>query len=407
MSGSTTFGPLAHRSFALILAGSLAANLGNAVQSVGAAWHLTEGGAPADVIALVQTATNLPIMLLALPAGAWADMHDKRTVALAAQGAMLAISLVLAALVFAGSASPAAIIGLTALLACGIACFAPAMAGSIGGVVPRAELAAAVALNILAFNVARSLGPALGGAIVAAGGAATAFAVSAASYLLALAVFWRWRGLPPPPDRIGRALRPMIAGGIAYAAASPQVRTIMLRALTFTLAGAAAWALMPLVASELLGRGSQVYGLLLGALGLGAVIGAGTSTALRRRFSAEAIVRAAGVIYGIACILVSLRPGLFAMLALLVAAGAGWVQALSGFSVAGQMWSTPEVVGRVTAMVSSLTFGGIALGSWLWGHFAESHGVAAALAVSGGAMIALPLLGLLRPMPAHEAALGP
>src|SRR5690606_15977479 len=260
-----------HRAFALILAGSLVENFGNQIQAVGAAWLLTENGAPADVIALAQTATNLPIMLLALPAGAWADMFDRRGIMLTALTGMLVLSLVLAALDLTGHTPAAAIVGLTALLACGIACFAPAMAGSIGGVVPRSELAAAVALNILAFNVARSLGPALGGAIVAAGGASTAFAVSAASYLLAMAGFWRWRGLPPPPDRIGRALRPMIAGGIAYAAASPQVRTIMLRALTFTLAGAAAWALMPLVASELLGRGSQVYGLLLGALGLGAV----------------------------------------------------------------------------------------------------------------------------------------
>src|SRR5690554_1158819 len=196
----------------------------------------------------------------------------------------------------------------------------------------------------------------------------------------------------------------MIGEGLRHAAGSREIRTIMLRAVTFTSTGAAAWALMPFVSADLLGRGAATYGLLLGALGLGAVIGAVTSTTLRRRFEAETIVRAAGVSYGLACMIVALKPGLPAMLALLVLAGAGWVQALSGFTVAGQMWAPRELVGRITAMVNSLTFGGIALGSWLWGHFAESYGVATTLLVSGSAMVVLPLMGLVVRMPAHEAA---
>lgn len=400
---SATFSPLAYSSFALILAGSLVANFGNQIQAVGAAWLLTENGAPADVIALAQTATNLPIMLLALPAGAWADMFDRRGIMLTALTGMLVLSLILAALDLAGQTPATAIIGLTALLACGIACFSPAMAGSIGGVVPRSELAAAVALNIVGFNLARSLGPAVGGGIVALGGAASAFIVNALSYVVAIALFWRWRGLPATDRGPRRPLGGVIADGVRYATGSAPIRTIMLRAVTFTMTGAAAWALMPLVSADLLDKGSAVYGLLLGALGLGAVIGAATSTEFRRRFSAEAITRTAGVTYGLACVVVALQPGLLAMLMLLVVAGAGWVQALSGFSVAGQLWSPRELVGRITAMVSSLTFGGIALGSWLWGHFAESYGVDLALLASGVAMVALPLIGLLFPMPAHEA----
>ncbi|MXP41326.1 MFS transporter [Altererythrobacter soli] len=402
MPGSTTFTPLAYRAFALILVGSLLSNFGNAVQSVGAAWQMTATGQPADVVALVQTAVNLPIMLLALPAGAWADMFDKRTVMLLAQTAMFAVSLLLVTLTFAGITPPLAIVGLTALLAAGVAVFNPALAASIGGIVPRAELAAAVALNILAFNFARTAGPALGGAIVSLGGAGAAFVANALSYLMAIAVLWRWRPAAEPAKE-RRRLLPVIAEGFRFALASPQIRTILLRALTFTLTGAAAWALMPLVAADLLGEGSAVYGLLLGALGAGAVIGALTSTWFRARFSAEAIIRTAGIVYGLGCLGVALQPGLVPMLFLLVVAGAGWVQALSGFSVAGQLWAPREVVGRIVALVSSLTFGGIALGSWLWGHFAEVYGVAAALAASGGGMIVLPLIGLLLPMPGHEA----
>ncbi|MEO0062543.1 MAG: hypothetical protein RLZZ08_1103 [Pseudomonadota bacterium] len=401
MTAIPTFQPLRNRIFLLIALGSLLSNFGNAIESVGAAWLLTARGAPADMIALVQTATNLPIMLLALPAGAWADMFDKRRIMLLAQTGMLLISIALVLLATGGTASNGSIIALTALLTAGVACFNPALAASIGGIVPRAELAAAVTLNLLAFNVARSLGPALGGGIVALGGSQAAFAANALSYLLVIVVLWRWKPAAAPAKERARLL-PVIAQGFRFAMHSGPIRTIMLRAFTFTCTGAAAWALMPLVSQDLLGAKSQVYGLLLGALGAGAVIGALTSTWFRARASAEVIIRSAGITYGLACLLVSINPGLPAMLALLVLAGAGWVQALSGFSVAGQLWSPREIVGRMVAMVSSLTFGGIAVGSWLWGHFAQSHGVAAALMASGAGMVLLPLIGLLLPMPAHE-----
>ena len=403
MNSSTTLSPLRYHAFLLILLGSLLSNFGNAIQSVGAAWQMTATGQSAEIVALVQSATNLPIMLLALPAGAWADMFDRRVVMLAAQIAMMLLSLLLAVLSFAGIASPAAIIGLTALLACGVACFNPALAASIGGIVPRVELAAAVALNILAFNVARSLGPAVGGAIVAVGGSKAAFVANALSYVAVIAILWRWRPDTPRPE-IRPKLLPAIAEGFRFAAGSPAIRTIMLRAFTFTITGSAAWALMPLVASDLLDQGSVTFGLLLGALGLGAVIGAASSTWFRARYSSEAIIRAAGLLYGLGCVSVALQPGLPVILVLLVVSGAGWVQALSGFSVAGQLWSPRPIVGRITAMVSSLTFGGIALGSLLWGHFAKDHGVAMAFMASGIGMLILPIIGLVLPMPRHEAS---
>ena len=402
MTNTTTLSPLRHRIFLAVLLGSLLSNFGNAIQSVGAAWTLTAAHQPADIVALVQSATNLPIMLLALPAGAWADMFDKRGVMLIAQCVMFLLSVGLAGMTFAGVSSPLVIVGLTALLACGVACFNPALSASIGGLVPRAELAAAVALNILAFNVARSLGPAIGGGIVAVGGSQAAFVANALSYLAVIVILFRWRPEPAPkPER--RPLLAVIGEGFRFAMASLPIRTIMLRAFTFTITGSAAWALMPLVAADLLHQGSVTFGLLLGALGLGAVIGAASATWFRTRYSAEAIIRAAGIIYGAGCIGVSFGPPLPIMLVLLVISGAGWVQALSGFSVAGQLWSPRPIVGRITALVSSLTFGGIALGSWLWGHYAEDHGVAAALLFSGAGMIVLPLIGLLFPMPRHEA----
>jgi len=395
-----TFAPLRHAGLARILLGALLANLGNAVQTVGASWHLTQAGEPADVIALVQTMYNLPIMLLALPAGALADMIAPRGIILTAMAGMLAVAIALALLASAGGLGAAAIIALTALLASGVACFAPAMAGSIGASVPRAELAAAVALNITAFNLARSVGPALGGWVVAVGGSEAAFAVNAVCYAAALMIFLGWR-TPPRVTSPRRAMLPVIREGIGFALGSTEVRRIAARAFVFCSSGAALWALMPLVASEVLGRGSGVFGLLLGALGLGAVIGGISATRLRARFSAETITRTAGLTFGLCSLGVAAAPGLGATLALLVVAGAGWVQALSGFAVAGQMWAPRELVGRITALVSSLTFGGIAVGSWLWGHAAEDFGVAQALAASGGLMLVLPLLGMAWPLPRH------
>lgn len=400
----TTFAPLRNRAFFILIAGSLLANLGNTIQSVGAAWHLTVMGQPADVVALAQTAYNLPIMLLALPAGAWADMVDKRSILLTSLACMFAISVLLAVLVQVDAAGPVVIISLTALLACGVAFIIPAVASSVNFVVPRAELAAAVALNILGFNVARSFGPALGGAITSWGGSSAAFVANALAYLLVIALLWRWR-LPPIEAAPKRKVGVVMAEGMRFAFASPQVRNIMIRAITFTSTGAAVWAVMPLFASQILGEGSFIYGLLLAALGTGAVAGAASATYFRSRFSAEAITRASGMLYGAGCVLVALNPGLLAIMVLLVIAGAGWVQALSGFAVAGQMWAPRPLVGRVTALISAVTFGGIAIGSWLWGHFADAQGITAAIMVSGGAMIVLPLLGLFLPMP-HHAAVG-
>lgn len=401
MLHTTTFAPLRHRVFAMLVFGSLLANLGNTIQSVGASWHLTQQGWPADVVALVQTAYNLPIMLLGLPAGAWSDMVDKRRMLLAALFGMLAVSILLAVLVQLDLAGPVVVISLTALLACGVACFIPAAASAVNFAVPRSELAAAVALNILGFNVARSFGPALGGAITTVGGASAAFVVNALAYLLVIVLLWRWH-LPRPEAPVRRPIGPMMAEGLRFTIHSPQLRVIMLRAFTFTACGAAAWAVMPLFASEVLGAGSFVYGLLLAALGVGAVMGAASATWFRSRYSAEAIIRASGIIFGCGCLLVALEPGLPATMALLVLAGAGWVQALSGFAVAGQLWAKQSVVGRISALISGVTFGGIAIGSWAWGHFAEDFGITSAFMASGAAMIALPLLGLVLPMPQHH-----
>jgi MFS family permease len=402
----STLSPLSHRLYAALLMASFASNLGNAIQSVGASWLMTSIAPAADMVALVQTATSLPIMLFALIAGAVADLFDRRMVMLVAQVGMASASLLLAGLSFAGLVTPWTLLALTFLLGSGVALFNPSMQVTVGDVVPRAELAGAVSLNILGFNVARSLGPAIGGGIVAIGGSTAAFVTNAFSYFAAITIlaFWRRPPAAPPANTTRRRILPAVVEGLRYVGAAPPIRIILIRAAIFTLAGSAAWGLMPLVARDLVGGGPSAFGLLLSGLGVGAVIGALMSTAVRHRYPNETIIRGAGILFGAGCLIVAARPGLAISFVALVVGGAGWVQALSGFSVAGQIWSPRWIVGRVAATINAVVFGGLAIGSWLWGHVAETIGLAPAIAASGALMILLPLIGLALPLPRNEDA---
>jgi len=402
-AAGSTLSPLSHRLFLTLWIASLAGNFGNAIQAVGAAWLMTAVDGRADRVALVQTAIQLPIMLLALAGGAVADMYDRKRVMLAAQAGVAMLSALLAILSFQGLVTPGLLLGLTFALGIGTAFYNPAAQASIGAVVPRAELAGAASLNILGFNVARTLGPAIGGGIVAFGGPFAAFAANALACLAAVATLAFWR-LPDEaaarPDRTG--IHRAMAEGLRCVRDLPALRAIVGRALAFTLAGSAVWALMPLVARDLTGGGPETFGLLLAALGLGAVIGAAASHEVRRRVSHEHILRAASLIFGAACLIVAARPGFAISFIVLAVGGAFWVQALSGFSVAAQLFSPRHAVGRVTATATTVVFGGMALGSWAWGHVAEAAGLPTAIAASGAAMVLVAGLGLVLPMPERE-----
>jgi predicted MFS family arabinose efflux permease len=326
---------------------------------------------------------------------------------LAAQASLAGISALLALLSYQGMVTPWLLIALTFATGIGIAFYNPAAQSSIGRIVPREELAGAVSLNILGFNVARTVGPAVGGAIVALGGIFAGYLGSAVAFLAAavLLLFWKPRFDREEP-KSGAHVFAAMAAGFRCIRETAELTAVATRAFAFTLCGSAAWALMPLVARDLTGGGPEQFGMLLGALGLGAVIGAAFAHEVRRRFSTESLVRAAGVIFGSACLIIAARPGFAATFAVLVIGGAGWVQALSGFSVAGQMWAPRAVVGMVTATVSTMVFAGLALGSWAWGYLAEITSVATALVGSGLAMVVIGALGLVLPLPRYEDAPG-
>lgn len=387
---------------------STVSNLGGMIQSVGAAWMMISIAQSADMVALVQASVTLPTMLLSLIAGAMADNLDRRKVMLVAQSFMLAVSVLLALCAWTDVITPWLLLSLTFLIGCGAAFNAPAWQASVGDMVPRTELPGAVALNSMGFNIARSVGPAIGGGIVAAAGAATAFAVNAVSYIALIRVLARWRPPANPQVLPRETLGIAVAAGIRYVAMSPAIRIVLVRSALFCIGASALMALMPLVAKVLIAGGPLTYGLLLGAFGVGAVGGAIATARMRKVLSTEAIVRYGSIAFAVAAAGAALSSYLLATMFVLMIAGAGWVLTLSTFNVAVQMSAPRWVVARALSMYQMSAFGGLAAGSWLWGSVAASQGVKEALLFATIVLAGSALLGLwLRLAQSEEVNLDP
>jgi MFS family permease len=374
--------------FVKLWVASLASNFGTMFQTVGAAWLMTTLAHSSDLVAFVQGATALPIMFLSVPAGAIADIWDRRALMLLAQLVMLAAAALLTLLAYRGALTPWSLLGFTFLLGCGSALYGPAWQSSVGEQVPAAQVPAAVALNSLGYNIARTVGPAIGGVIVATGGAAVTFLCNGLSYLGLIVVLARWRRPAPPatlpPESIGAA----IGAGLRYARLSPSIRTVLVRSSLFGLLSSALWATLPLVARDLLGGGALTYGFLLGGFGGGAVLAALAVTSLRRHYSADGIVTVASAVFGAATIVIAVSRWSALSSLVIVAAGAAWVLSFSTFNVTTQISSPRWVVGRTLAFYQTAAFGGMAVGSWLWGEYAEYGTLRASLLTAGILLVA-------------------
>lgn len=401
---SATLAPFSHRAFALFWWASLVSSFGSLIQTVGASWLMTTIAPSPDMIALVQTAGALPFFFLSLFAGAFADTRDRRAIMIFSQVLMLVASAVLAAVTLLGDISPPLLLALTFLIGCGTAIFAPAWQSSIGELVPRSQIASAVMANAVGFNLARSIGPAIGGVIVAAAGAAVAFVVNALSYIGMLATVLWWKPqhsratLPPEP------LLSALSAGVRYVRLSPNLLAILARCLLFSIPMAATPALMPVVARDLLGGDARTYGLLLGGFGIGAMCGALSSAALRSRFSSDKLLR---ILSGLACVaMVTNGQSTVAALTLVahVLAGATWTLGLANFNIAVQLSSPRWVTGRMLATYQTVAFAGMALGSWGWGQIADGIGLRESLTLAG--LAALVSLALAPWLPISVASLG-
>jgi MFS family permease len=391
--------PFRHRIFRSVWFASLASNLGSLIQGVGAAWLMTSISQSADLVALVQASMALPIVLFSLASGALADNFNRRGVMLVAQGFMLAVSAALAVFAYAGVMTPWLLLTFTFLIGCGTALHNPAWQAAVGDMVPRDHVPAAVALNSMSFNLTRSVGPAIGGAIVAAFGAAAAFAANAVSYIALIVVLARWQrpaaqsSLPREPFLLA------VSAGLRYVAMSPNIGRVLVRGAAFGLAAISTLALLPLVARDQVQGGPLLYGVLLGAFGVGALGGAVIGTRLRGVISSEWIARIGFTSFAVSATISGLSTNAFLTSFGLMIGGASWVMTQALLNITVQL-STPRwVVGRAMSIYQMSTFGGMTLGSWIWGVIAEGYGSDVALLWSAAALLLAALVGVWLKLP--------
>ena len=393
--------PFRHPAFRAIWTANLFSNIGSMIQSVGAAWLMTELTRSHVLIALVQASATIPIMLLGLFAGAIADNYDRRLVMLAAQTGMLVVSALLAVLTYLGAIGPFALIALTLAVGAGTALNSPAWQASVRVQVSPEDLPQAISLGALSFNLARTVGPALGGLLISLWSPELAFAINAVSYLGMIVVLLRWK-----PPRVSPTRVPMLTSirqGIAYSRHAPAIRKILLRGLVFGFGVAGYQALLPSIARDRL-HGTEIdYGLMLGAFGIGSVIVALWVSKWRRRFGAETVVSVATVGFVVAQLGIAEATSLATALPATFIAGASFVAAMTSLNVAMQLRSPEAILGRCLSLYQAVTFGGMALGAWAWGGLADARGLPFTIHAAA-AWLALSLIVLRRfaPMPRRD-----
>jgi predicted MFS family arabinose efflux permease len=368
------------------------------IQAVGAAWMMTALTSSESMVALVQASITLPIMIGAFAAGVLADNFDRRRLMLVAQVFMLMVSTLLAALALEGALSPWSLLALTFLIGCGTALHNPSWHASIGDLVSRDELPSAVSINAMGMNITRSLGPALGGAIVAVAGVAAAFAANAVTYVALIVALKKWQPAERPNFVPAEHFRGAVTSGLRFFALSPNLMSSVGRASVFGFAAIPMQALLPVLVRDQLHGGALVFGVLLGCFGGGAVASALTGDLIRSRLRPEAVVRAGFIGFGLASIVVASSAYTIFTGAAVFLGGYCWLAVLSLLNASVQM-STPRwIVGRMLALYMTGVFGGLAVGSAFWGRVSEVSSLQVAFISSGVVMLVGTFWGVFSPL---------
>ncbi|MGQ9366738.1 MFS transporter [Azospirillum sp. ST 5-10] len=401
------FAPLRNRLFAMLWVATVLGNVGTFMRDVASAWLVLDlSGSPAAV-ALIQAAATLPVFLLAIPAGVLSDLLDRRRLLIAIQCALACVSATLAVLAATGGTNVAALAALTLLGGVGAALMGPVWQSIVPELVPRGELKGAVALNSLGFNIARAIGPAAGGAVLAAFGAAATYGADVLTYALVLVALLLWRRTPDPRDDLAEPFGGALKAGLRYARSSPAVRRLLLRAGLFFAGASAVWALLPIVAGRLLGGGPGFYGLLLGAVGAGAVGGAVLLPRLRERLGADGVVLAGALVTAAVMAILALAPPRWLAPPILLLLGAAWIAVLTTLNATIQAVLPNWVRGRGLALYLTVFNGAATAGSLAWGAVAEAVGVPATLLVAALGVAAVGAAARRLPLPAGEDDLSP
>ena len=382
LGGISPWAPLAIPVFRVLWFAQLGSNIGTWMQTVGAQWFLVETAATATVIALVQTASLAPSILLSLPAGVLADSFDRRKLLIWGSVASGVVTIVLTIVTAANGLTPWLLLLFTFLLGAASALTAPAWQAIQPELVPREQIAAASGLGGVTVNGARAVGPALAGVVLALLGTPVAFALNALSFIAAAAALVWWRRPPQPGLDDREPTWAALASGIRYIAAAGLIKRILLRSALFALPASGLWALLPLVARDHLHLDSAGYGVMLGALGVGAVVGIFVLPLARARVSDNIVIAASAILFAIGAAASGFLP--FALtLVLLVISGAAWIGTLTVLNASLQLTLPQWVRARGGGAYILVFMGTMGIGSYLWGLVAEAIGSSATLAVTG------------------------
>ncbi|HZR64976.1 MAG TPA: MFS transporter [Terriglobales bacterium] len=382
-ANNSALAPLREPLFRSLWMASVITYIGKWMQMVGAAWLMTQITSSPFMVGLVQAAIMLPVFLVILPAGALADMIDRRRFLLTTQVWMVAAAGILGILTLLGYVTPWMLVAFTFLLGLGAVVNDPAWQAIVPEVASRENHATAVALNSAAFNVARAVGPALGGLVIAATNSGVAFLMNAAGFSGVILFLYRWRRAPraqAEPGRLAEALRV----GLSYMRSAPLVHCVLIRTAAFSVAASSLLALLPIIARPF---GASGYGLLLGVFGLGALVGAGLLPRLRYAFSVDRVVAIAIVVFALATFASGRISSFAGLAAVLLVAGGAWISIVACLNVAAQTMTPSWMRARAISMYLLVLQGGMALGSAGWGALATKFGVPATMLCSAAGLI--------------------
>nr|WP_316639316.1 MFS transporter [uncultured Roseateles sp.] len=402
---TSSFAPLRQPVFAVLWAATVLGNTGSFMRDVASSWMVTELSPSPAAVALIQTAATLPIFLLAIPAGVLSDILDRRRFLIAIQILLACVSGGLFLLAKTGTLTVESLVALTFVGGIGAALMGPTWQSIVPELVSRPDLKSAVALNSLGINISRALGPAAGGLLLASFGAAAAYGVDLLSYGFVIAALLWWKRPPAVDTGLSEQFFGAFRAGLRYARSSHELHVVLLRAAVFFLFASSVWALLPLVARGMLGGSAGFYGVMLGAVGAGAIMGALVMPRLRQRLNSDGLVLTASVLSAGVMAALALAPPQWAAVLLMLVLGLGWIIALTTLNGVAQAVLPNWVRGRGLAIYLMVFNGAMAGGSLAWGLFAQQVGIPTALLVGAAGLVAISLLFHRIKLPAGEADL--
>ena len=404
-ASSGGFAPLRQQVFLVLWIATIIGNIGSFVRDVASAWLVTDLSAAPAAVALIQAAGTLPIFLLAIPAGVMSDILDRRKFLIAIQILLAGVSSTLLFLSASGLQTIETLIALTVVGGIGAALMAPTWQAIVPELVGRQDVKSAVALNSLGINISRAIGPAVGGLVLASFGSAVTYGVDVISYVFVISALLWWKRPKDQKDALSEEFFGAFRAGLRYAWASRDLHVVLLRAAVFFGCASSVWALLPLVARNVLKGDAGFYGVMLGAVGAGAILGAVVMPRLRRHVDADGLLLIAAILTAAVMGTLALAPPQAIALVSLLVLGAAWIMALTTMNGVAQAILPNWVRGRSLAVYLTVFNGAMTAGSLFWGAVGEATGVPLALAIGAIALLVAGFLFHRVKLPKGEADL--